>query len=325
MGTVGPGTARILVTGASGFVGHHLMATLRARFPDSLLLAASHAGTIPHADMIVPLDLLDPAGMAAALDAAAPAAVVHLAARAAVGESFDDPAGTWRVNVDGTLTLARTLAARFPHVPLIHASSAEVYGLSFQRGVPLDEQAAMAPANPYAASKAAVDLALGEMALRGLRLVRLRPFNQVGPGQAPSFAVAAFARQIARIEHGRQPPLMQVGHLDRWRDFLDVRDACAAFAAVLARLDDLPNGVAINVASGTPRRVGDVLAALLARARVPITVEQNPGLLRPTDVERVAGDAGLARELLGWSVREAWDDTLDRVLADWRARVLAEG
>jgi GDP-4-dehydro-6-deoxy-D-mannose reductase len=313
--------ARILVTGASGFVGGHLVALLRREFPAALLLAASREGAVAGADRTLPLDLLDPSGMAALLTAERPDAVVHLAAQAAVGESFRDPGRTWRVNVDGARALAQCLLETLPETLLVFASSAEVYGLSFQRGVALAEEAPMAPANPYAASKAAADLALGEMALRGLRLVRLRPFNQVGPGQTESFVVSAFARQVARIEAGLQPPVLRVGALDRWRDFLDVRDVCAAYAAVLHRADALPNGVALNVATGQPRRVGDVLAALLARSSAAIAVETEAARLRPTDVERVAGDASRARALLGWQPRQDWDATLELILADWRARV----
>ena len=316
---------RILVTGASGFVGRHLVRLIRDRWPAATVLAASREGSVAGADETVPLDLLDRAGMAVLLEAARPDAVVHLAAQAAVGESFQDPGRTWRVNVDGSLALAQVLRDKLPDCLLVLASSAEVYGLTFQSGVPLDEAAPMAPANPYAASKAAVDLALGEMALRGLRLVRVRPFNQVGPGQSDAFVIAAFARQLARIEAGLQPPVLRVGALDRWRDFLDVRDVCAAYIGVLEHADGLPPGVAINIASGTSRRVGDILQALLARVPVAVEVQVEAARLRPTDVVRVAGDASRAADLLGWRAASAWDDTLDSVLADWRGRVQRQG
>ena len=140
-----------------------------------------------------------------------------------------DPDTAWWANVDGTRALAAALMRHAPECRLLHVSSGEVYGLSFNGGAPLDEGAPLRPANPYAAAKAAADLALGEMALRGLRVVRLRPLNHVGPGQSPRFAVAAFARQIARIEAGAQPPVVRTGALDRARDFLDVRDVCDAY------------------------------------------------------------------------------------------------
>ena len=147
--------------------------------------------------------------------------------------SFADPMASWRANLFGTLALGEAVLREAPGCRFVLASSAEVYGLSFRAPMPLDEQAPMRPANPYAASKAACDLAIGEMALRGLDAVRLRAFNHTGPGQSEGFVVAAFARQIARVEQGLQAPELRVGALDRWRDFLDVRDVCAAYAAAL--------------------------------------------------------------------------------------------
>lgn len=319
---MGPPT-RILVTGASGFVGRHLIPLLRVEYPEAILLAASREGDVPGADEIVPLELLDGPGMAALLRGKRPDVVVHLAAQSVVGDSFRDPGRSWRVNVDGTLALARTLLDHLPETLMVFASSAEVYGLSFQTGMDLDEKSPMAPANPYAASKAAADLALGEMALRGLRLVRLRMFTQIGPGQSEGFVVAAFSRQIALAEAGRRPAVMRVGALNRWRDFIDVRDGCAAYAAVLRRAAALPAGVAINIASGRPCRVGDILNALLTRSPLSFTVETDQARLRPTDVERVAGNAARASQLLGWAPRHDWEETLDLILADWRARTAA--
>jgi nucleoside-diphosphate-sugar epimerase len=245
-----------------------------------------------------------------------PDVVVHLAAQSSVAASFADPLGSWRANLLGSLALAEAVLREAPECRFIFASSAEVYGLAFQAGKALDETAPLMPANPYAASKAAIDLAIGEMALRGLRALRLRLFNHTGPGQSEAFVVAGFARQIARIEAGQQAPLLRVGALDRWRDFLDVRDVCAAYVAALRT--DLSNGAVLNIASGTPRRIGDVLEGLLKRTPLRPRVEVETTRLRPTDVERVVGDAARAQELLGWRPSIDWDETLDAVMADGR-------
>jgi len=309
---------RILVTGADGFVGRHLLRTLRAAFPSAALIACAQTTGQPGADATLPLDLLSAESIADCLAEARADAVVHLAAATVVPESFADPSLTWRINVDGTLALARLLMTRMPATRLVFVSSAETYGLTFQRGVPLDEDAPFAPANPYAASKAAADLALGEMALRGLKVVRMRTANHTGAGQSDALVVPAFARQIARIEAGRQDPVIKVGALDRWRDFLDVRDVCAAYAAALTH--DVAPGTVFNIASGVPRRIGDVLDALIARSTVPVAVSTDAARLRPTDVVSAVTDPARARAALGWAPRIPWDETLDSVLADWRSR-----
>lgn len=317
------GLSSILVTGANGFVGRHCLPVLRSRFPGARLTAAVRPGEAPGpgADAALALDLTAPDSLEAAVRAARPDAVLHLAAQASVPAAFADPLATWQANLLGTLSLADAVLRHRPEALFLQASTAEVYGLSFRAGTALDEGAALAPANPYAASKAAADLALGEMALRGLRVLRLRPFNQAGPGQSEAYVVAAFARQVALIETGRHAPVIRTGALDRWRDMLDVRDAAAGYAAALARGAELPPGMVINLASGTPRRVGDILEELIALAGIAVRIETDPGRLRPTDVERTQGDAGLARRVLGWAPVIPWRETLAAILADWRARV----
>jgi len=314
---------RILLTGAGGFVGGHLLPALRAAFPGAVLVGATRRsgdGPAWGADELLPLDLDEPAGLADAVARARPDAVLHLAARADVGGSFRDPMGTWRTNLLGTVALAEAVLRAAPAAPFLLASSGEVYGLAFQRGGAVGEEVLPLPANPYAASKAAADLAMGEIALRGLRTIRLRPFTHAGPGQSDGYAIPAFARQLARIGAGLQPPVLRTGALDRWRDFLDVRDVCAAYVAALGRAESIPPGTVLNICSGTPRRVGEVLETLIRLSGLAVTVEQEAARLRPTDVERVVGDNARARAMLGWSPAIPFESTLAAVLEDWQAR-----
>jgi GDP-4-dehydro-6-deoxy-D-mannose reductase len=315
--------SRLLVTGADGFVGRHLLPVLRTTFPTATLIAATRqADLVPQdlaADEVLPFDLLQPDQCRKMIGTARPDGLVHLAAQASVAASFSDPLASWQANLFGTIALAEAVLSEAPQCRFVLASSAEVYGLSFRAPEPLDEQALLRPANPYAASKAACDIAVGEMALRGLDAIRLRAFNHTGAGQSENFVIAAFARQLARIEAGVQDPVMHVGALDRWRDFLDVSDVCVAYAAALSR--ELTPGAVYNIASETPRAIGDILDAMIAQSDAKPRVDVEAGRLRPTDVERVAGNSALARRDLHWAPRIPWAQTLAAVLEDWRARI----
>jgi GDP-4-dehydro-6-deoxy-D-mannose reductase len=298
--------ASVLVTGAGGFVGRHLVQYLAQALPGARLHTA-------------PFDVADAAATEAAVRAAQPDGCIHLAAVSAIPAARRDPAQAWQVNLFGTLHLARAILTHTPRCRLVFASSADAYGASFRAGAPVDEHAPLAPMNDYGATKAAADLALGAMASDGLRVVRVRAFNHTGPGQSNSFVVAAFAEQIMHIAAGLRAPVIDVGALDSERDFLDVRDVCAAYVACLRR--DLPAGLILNVASGVPRRIGDVLTALMAAAGVRATVRQDPARHRPADIRRAVGEAGQARQWLGWQPAIAWERTLTDVVEDWRGRV----
>lgn len=302
---------RILVTGATGFVGRHLMPALREAFPHAAVVSAG-------------FDVADASAVEAGVAGAEPDALVHLAAVSAIPAARQDPGRAWAVNLHGTLNVARAVQAHAPGAVLLFASTSDLYGASFRSGAPLAEDALPAPLNTYAATKAAADLALGAMAAEGLRAIRVRPFNHTGPGQSPAFMVPAFARQVARVRAGLQPPVLHVGALDPWRDLLDVRDVCRAYALCLRHAGALAPGAVLNVCSGEPRRVGDVLAALMAAAGVQAEVQTDAGRLRPTDIPRAAGNAALARRVLGWAPAVPWDQTLQDVLADWQARVQSE-
>lgn len=318
-----PATMRILITGASGFVGSYMPQALNTACGDGVEIIATSKTAEPHPayGAVEALDVMDRAAVADAIERHAPTHVLHLAGIASPAAANANPRLAWDAHLGSALNLSEAILAHAPACWLMHIGTGMVYGDSARSGQPLDEDTPLAPADGYAASKAGADLALGAMSHGGLKCIRLRPFNHSGPGQSHAFVIPAFAMQIARIEAGLVPPVLQVGNLDAERDFLDVRDVADAYALAARQAASLGPGTILNIASGIPHRVGDILEALLARSRVRIEVSHDSARMRPSDLPRILGDAGRARAALGWSPRHGFDAMISAVLEDWRARV----
>jgi GDP-4-dehydro-6-deoxy-D-mannose reductase len=315
---------RILITGAGGFVGPHLVGALAARLgaQASIVPTSRDGGTLPGSGATAAaLDVTDSAAVDRAVSDVRPTHLIHLAAVSSLPEAGADARTAWQINTLGTLAVAEAVIRKAPQCRLIFAGSGLVYGESAKSGRPLDEAALLAPTSDYAATKAAADLALGALSAKGLKSIRLRLFNHTGPGQSDAFVVPGFAAQIARIEAGRQAPVIRVGNLDAARDFLDVRDVAAAFARCIQHAADLRPDVILNIASGRPRTIRSVLDGLLALSRVAIACETDPARLRPSDTPVYVGNAALAHRLLGWAPVHPFSATLATVLAYWRTAV----
>jgi GDP-4-dehydro-6-deoxy-D-mannose reductase len=295
----------LLLTGVGGFVGSRLARLLLAR-------GERVSGTFFEEEPRAPgvtlyeADLLDAGAMAAAVRAAAPDAVVHLAGLSHVGESWSRMAEYFRVNVLGTENLLAAAAGR----RVVVASSAEVYGVVPESEQPIGEQRQLDPRTPYALTKAAAErLALGRGA------VVARCFNLVGPGQSARFALPAFAAQLAAIARGEREPVLRVGNLSARRDFVHVDDGAEAYRLLAERgrpgeVYNLASGRAFSLAEALDRLVG-----IAAIAGVPARIEIDPERERPVDLPLLAGDAGRLRAL-GWEARRG----LDEALADlWTA------
>lgn len=303
---------RVLVTGANGFVGRWLVRHLGALGHEVMACAGPDA-TAPGSDGVAwhPLDLEAPGPLAEVLPWPVDA-VVHLAGLSSVAESLADPALAWRVNTLGTVRLLEALAARRrqgegdPVVLLV--STGEVYG----RGETAHHEDELpAPLSPYAASKAAAELAGFETWRRtGLRVIVARPFPHTGPGQSPRFVVPALLRRVcdARREGRGDIP---TGNLTPVRDFLDVRDVVAAYALLLERGQV---GRVYNVASGNGVRLEDLLDRIARKVGHAVRPVPDPGLTRSADIPVLVGNADRLRAETGWSPVYALDDTLQRML-----------
>jgi GDP-4-dehydro-6-deoxy-D-mannose reductase len=312
--TAGP----ILVTGAAGFAGSHLLDLLASRGATDVI-AWHRPTTTPQRP--VPrtrwdgVDLLDRAAVADAIQRTQPAAIYHLAGAAHVGRAWDRTASTFEVNVLGTHHLLEALRHNQMRVPLLIASSAMVYRPAAE---PLTETHPLVPANPYGVSKLAQELLATRAVPEGVDVRIARAFNHVGARQDPSFAASDFARQIAEIEAGRRAATISVGNLDARREVTDVRDTVRAYELLLARGQ---TARPYNVCSGQALPIREVLDRLVAKARVPVDVRIDPTRFRPQDLPLLEGDPARIRAELGWTPSIPIDDTLDAVLEYWRGEI----
>ncbi|RRR76594.1 MAG: SDR family oxidoreductase [Candidatus Viridilinea halotolerans] len=314
---------RVLITGINGFVGNYLAEYLLTqggyelwgltRGPGRLAPALAARVTEVHAD------LDDRHAIREAIALAQPARIFHLAGQPFVPEAFRDPAATLQTNVIGTLHIIQALIELQLNPRMVIIGSYEEYGKIDPSDLPISEACPLRPANPYGVSKAAQGLLAYQYHLsHGLAMVGARPFTHIGPGQSARFVTAAFARQIARIEHGLQPPLVQVGNLSAQRDFTDVRDIVRAYALLA---EHAPAGQFYNVGSGQAVPVQTILDHLVAASRIPVEVQTSPELLRPIDMPLVVCDARRLRACTGWVPNVSLPQTLNDILDYWRDTV----
>jgi len=289
----------VLVTGAAGFVGEHL----RKRLGDRFLAFEG--------------DVLDAVAVVEAVRDCRPAAVVHLAAESSVAASWANGARTWSVNVIGTVNVLEAVRAGCSSARVLFASTGEVYGRTGE--LPTPETATVMPLTPYAASKAAAEIACAQYARNGLDVVIARAFQHEGPDRDERFAVGSWAQQIALLEDAGGG-VLDVGDLSVERDITDVRDVCRAYTLLL---DGAVEKGTYNVASGRSVPMKEVVELLVSFARCPIEVRDMPERVRPVEIPRMVGDASRLREVTGWQAEIPLDRTLADTLAAARVAVAA--
>ncbi|MBN1640793.1 MAG: GDP-mannose 4,6-dehydratase [Anaerolineae bacterium] len=314
---------KALITGVSGFVGSHLARYL-LEHTDWQIAGTVYGSDRNIADLggaleLYPAELSHLPVVEYILDRARPDVVYHLAAMAVTSKSWRDPAATLHVNLAMQANVLQAVVNLGLKCRMLVVGSSEEYGAVAAHDLPVDEETPLRPMNPYAVSKIGQDmLGLQYYLSHGLDTVRVRPFNHIGPRQGLGFVTSDFASQVARIEAGRQEPVMRVGNLDAERDFTDVRDVVRAYH--LLTLHGAP-GEVYNVGSGASHAIREVLDALLASSRAKIEVEADPARMRPSDVPRVVCDYGKLRACTGWKPRFTFAESLADVLAYWRAEV----
>ncbi|HYZ98909.1 MAG TPA: NAD-dependent epimerase/dehydratase family protein [Acidimicrobiales bacterium] len=304
---------RVLVTGASGFVGRHLCAALLARGHDVVGAARRE----PELDGVRPvrLDVTDAAAVETLMRSLRPDGIVHLAGRTAT-TSWDQLDQLLRVNAAAAGTLLAAAADDAPNARILLVGSAHEYGAATPER-PFRETDPLRPASPYGVSKVAQELLGMAWADRGMAVVATRSFNHTGPGAPRSTALGSFAAQIAEIEAGAEP-VLRLGSLEAERDFLDVRDVSAAYMTLL---ETAAPGEAYNVASGTALAIGELLDLVLERSdldRGALRLEAIEGSFGPS---RLVGDPAKLRAL-GWEPTVAVERSIEDTLA-WHRNALA--
>jgi GDP-4-dehydro-6-deoxy-D-mannose reductase len=297
---------KAIITGAAGFVGHHLDRHLRTAGDEVVGIDREHGP-----------DLLDAEGVRRALHEHRPDAVYHLGGWSDVGASWEHPLEAFRINAEGTLNVVqacRDLGAR-----VLIVSSADVYGKVRMDELPLTEESPLRPVTPYAASKVAADhLALQAWLGYEIEAIRVRAFNHLGPGQSHHFVCPALAERVARneVEGGE---VVTVGNLTPRRDFTDVRDVVRAYRLLVEHGEA---GEAYNVCSGRDLAVSELAERLVAMAHRPMRLEADPALQRPVEVPVLRGSFTKLEKITGWHPEIPLDQTLTDVLDDWRSRGL---
>ncbi len=301
---------KVLITGAAGFAGPHLIAELAAQGHECIATDLAIERPIPGAAACESVDIRDTNALDALVRHALPEACIHMAGITYVPDGAANPDVMLSVNVRGTTNLLHAIRIHTPEARLLTVSTAHVYGVG-PRKARLSEETPLRPLSMYAVSKAAADIATLACATHhGLQAMVARPNNHTGPGQQPRFVVGAFARQVRDIQAGRSEPRIMVGNLDSERDFMDVRDVVRAYRLLIEQGDP---GKAYNIASDNLVRIGEMLDTLCRLAGVAPKLETDPELMRPTDWSPHLDTTRLVADT-GWATTIPFEQTLQDML-----------
>jgi len=308
---------KVLVTGATGFVGRHLMPLLESQrytvfgtsFPEP---------PYPWQENILYLDLRVEREVHEMIKALRPDWIFHLAAISNVKQSWEKRRETMETNIMGFFFLLEACRRFQPRARLLFVSSSDLYGTApaKEAKLPLSEEESISLVNPYAFTKACGEwLSRFYVTCEGLDIVLARSFPHTGPGQSPDFVCSDWARQIVLIEAGRAEPVIKVGNINLERDYTDVRDTVRAYLLLMTKGR---GGEVYNVCSGRAVKLRQILEFMLQQVSFPVKIEVDESRLRKMDIERLVGDNRKIKQETGWEPTIPLEKTLQDLLAYWR-------
>ena len=317
---------KALITGVNGFAGSYLAeALLKANCLVTGLVqpgtSLSNISTIKDRLSLFEVDLLDQDDLNKIISNISVDVVFHLAGASSVKESFEQPGKYFAINVIGSLNLLASLRKSLPKSRIILVASGEVYGESLDSKKKIDENAPLLPKSPYGASKAAMDM-LGRIYHKstGQEIIIARPFNHIGPRQTDVFFVPAVARQIAEIVNKRKPAVIDLGDIEVYRDFTDVRDMVKAYIALAQKGSP---GKAYNICSGKRYLLRDIVNELIKLSKTRIEIKIDPARLRKSDIKDIKVDNSLIIKETGWKPTIKIDDSLTDIFKYWLEKTKA--
>lgn len=316
---------KVLITGASGFVGGYLCEYFLAQEKYEIFGSYNREESLEHSPIrgkinFKKIDLSDNDGVLNLFDKIKPEYVIHLAAASSPQQSFKDPIYTFSTNVNAQINLLEAIRkTNLAKTKILIISSCEVYGYVKKEDLPVGESTPLRPATPYAVSKLTQDyLALQYYIAYSLQCIRVRPFNHIGPRQSTRFVVSDFSKQIAEIEKGKREPILNVGNLEAKRDFTDVRDIVKAYYLLLQKGE---SGDVYNVGSGISYSAKDILDILMKLTTSKIAIKVDQQKMRPGDMPDIVCDNKKLVDLTGWKPEISLKQTLQDTLDYWRGIV----
>ncbi len=318
---------KILITGATGFVGSHLIDSLLGKDEVTIYATRRHRSNVENVGHLTNLqqvkwltmDITDSHSVLRLIEECKPDLCFHLCAQSFVPESWNAPQETMTTNIIGTINLLEAIKTVSPETRIQIAGSSEEYGMVKEDELPISENNPLRPLSPYGVSKVGEDL-LGYQYFMsyGLKTVRTRGFNHTGPRRGETFVCSNFAKQIAEIEKGKRENTIGVGNLDARRDFTDVRDMVSAYWLSLQKGKP---GEVYNICSGKCLSMREVLDTLLQISGAKVNIKPDPERLRPSDVPVLLGDSRKFRKQTGWEPKIPFEKTLEDILNHWREMI----